>query len=250
MGARHCESTLRMGLGLCVAGQCLCRGNGRIEIRERQEELLLANPIEALRVQRHAFAQAVVEHAKSAANHVLRRFALEASQSPGESDARPKIRPVSAMRLRFVPQSAAQGEVGPQFPIILKEEAEIGLTDCRHRIAAGNGELAGAAARRADLLGREPTLQAEHGQPVTVERSEGEGAGVVLRRPVVERDRSQQTAPPEIVRAADQRGEVLQFEAILIGVRKQLGRAAADEGIQDVDGGRRVGSVLVAACRR
>jgi len=132
------------------------------------------------------------------------------------------------VRLRFVPQSAAQREVGPQFPVILQEEAEIGLPDRHHRIAAGNGELAGAAARRADLPGRQPLLEAKHGQPVAVERSEGEGAGVVLRRPVVERDGTEQTAPPDIVFAADQPGEVLQLEAILIGVGEQLGGAPAD----------------------
>jgi len=69
---------------------------------------------------------------------------------------------------------------------------------------------------------RTPILR---GKVVLVRRK---GAGVVLRRPVVERDGTEQTAPPDIVFAADQPGEVLQLEAILIGVGEQLGGAPAD----------------------
>src|SRR5260370_8439955 len=98
-----------------------------MEIRERQEGFLLANPIQALRVQRQAFTQAVVKHTESAADHVLRRLGLCASQPPRESDAWTEIRPACPMRLRFSPQSAAQPEVGPQLPVLFMQETNLVL---------------------------------------------------------------------------------------------------------------------------
>src|SRR5205085_129286 len=101
---------------------CLLRARG-IVCREWRgdDELLLVDAVEAERVERQVFGDAVVEYAEAEAYDGLRRLLRAAVGRPSDVEARRKIKMAADVRLRLVAKAVADREVRAHLPVVLQE---------------------------------------------------------------------------------------------------------------------------------
>src|SRR5437764_4577109 len=134
---------------------CLLRARG-IVCRERRgdDELLLVDAVEAERVERQVFGDAVVEYAEAEAYDGLRRLLRAAVGGPRDVDARREIKMAADVRLRLVAKAVADREVRAHLPVVLEEAAEVYLAYIGERLAAVDRELRGPELEGRELGGR------------------------------------------------------------------------------------------------
>ena len=155
------ELVLRVEAG--IDGELLRgrRGTGD-EVGQQQRRIgddvrNLGLAVEAVGVEHVAGFEAVVEEAEAAADDGFSVAAGAARvRRPGEADTRRPIAIVGNVGLRFPTQAEAQGEVLPDFPIVLHKGAEIQLIKAEVGIALRDGEAAGATAIGQDFALRAP----------------------------------------------------------------------------------------------
>src|SRR5207253_6842312 len=92
------------------------------------DELSLISSVQAARLQRQVFADAIVENSKAAANSRLRGM-LRAYRAgrPGKTNAWRKVKITADVVLVLVTQAEAQHQVRAIFPVVLNETAKINL---------------------------------------------------------------------------------------------------------------------------
>src|SRR5262249_31331277 len=144
---------LAYGLRNAAAEQLAERRNGRVEVGRVQYKLLLVDAVAAQRIERQGFGYAVIKQAGAGSDYRLCRLAL-GCEAPGDAHPGCYIAMAADSRRRFVPQAQAHREIGPDAPIVQREEAKVELAEAGERISGRDGELARAAAGSMDLLRR------------------------------------------------------------------------------------------------
>jgi len=177
--------------------------------------LLLGDAIQAVRIQNQVLGEAVVEQAKPAAQYGFRRALSSSANAPGKAEpGRPVAMIVNGV-LRFKAQSAAEGEIGTNLPVILHVQPGIhhGDRHCGHRAA---GRLIERKLRRSlDLGARAARRQSLHRRGVVRDAGESERAIESGARSIDFVNRPQTPAEFHKMIAMRNRSVVLQFVVIL-----------------------------------
>ena len=205
--------------------------------------LLLHETVEALRGQRIAESETVIEDTEAGAQDGFWALLRAAAGRPCKRDTGSKIAPVVDIRLCLVAEAEAEREVRPHPPLVAREDAHIHLVHRKFRRASIDGELRGASAERANHRRRIAELLEEQRPPVAFDRSDGrqlrlavragnwpvlriqdrrqraaakrESPVEVLRRNAVVRLRAEPHTEPPRVPAFQHRAVILQFVTIL-----------------------------------
>ena len=149
-GARKCESTLWIACVLRVAASANSTGDGRVEIRVRDDILLLDQAVVTICGQNIRKWKAIVKDAVSCANHGF-VGTRTASRRPCGCQARRKIASVVDVGLHFISQSKIDGQIRPHAPIVSQEHASIRLMHSQVRIAESSMENCEAPPPRARI---------------------------------------------------------------------------------------------------
>ena len=173
VGRPHSRTDLLDHLGGLETLQSGGRRHVGEEVGIRHHELLLHEAVEALRGQRIAEPETVVEDAEARAQHGLRALLAAAAGRPGKRETGRKIAPVVDIGLRLVAQAQVEREIRPHAPLVAREDSHIHLVHRKFGRAGIDGELRGAAAERADHRRRIAQLLEEQRPPVAFDRSDG-----------------------------------------------------------------------------
>src|SRR6267154_5016492 len=184
-----------MGINLINGGRSLRRGELRrrreiwIEIRIGDNEALLRDAIQQLRLLQILLFKAIIKDAQSGPEYGLGRALFGFSDPPRNSQARRKATFVVQLVLPLVANAVIDGDVWAETPFVLGVEAEIGIIILQRRISLGESKLAGSAANRrrygfpgdvrapavrTNLTGSEARLQVLLGDLIIRERIESE----------------------------------------------------------------------------
>src|SRR5215210_8001378 len=113
--------------------------NCGVEGRVAYDELFLVDAVKAIGLERQALCEPVVKDAEAATHNSLRTARSARARRPGEGEARREVEIAINVRLVLVAQAQAQGQIRACAPVILKEEAVVGLRNVRFRVASGDG---------------------------------------------------------------------------------------------------------------
>src|SRR6185369_14025873 len=179
--------------------------------------------VQAVRLQRVVFIEAVVKEAGAETNHHLRRSrAVGCAGRPGDCESGREVVSAVCVRLCLVTQPITKRQVRLDAPIILNEHTVIGLADVCKRITRVDTKLRRAATRRAYLTRRESLLEHTHRQLITFDTRQTKTAGEapataeVSLALVVDVDVPDATTELDRVRAHLPRGEVVQLPTLAL----------------------------------